>query len=559
MDATSNTNTKRTFRTGPGTWTALLLLSALTFSGQSLAQDWQKPGAAKGNVQVVLSPWMNSAGQPVDAISPASAPMSDSSTAARTAEYAGQPEEKSSIRLTQAVNEMPVPSGNFLSPEEFLPTPGDGMEQITLPDGTPLDFQEQPNLSDPSLLEKSGITRDPVTGNMINRNFSHDSGLGPQHEDSLTADPAPQEMQLTPDNTLTTDSGSGYTGSGYRNTDGSMVGNPYASMNSYPWKNNCAAADFHPGQFAASASADRIRTAPPVAAYGSDGWGCPSTNCCYPFLRLRMALQNTQIYAGVLGYSTPLDISNQGNFGGDLAMNWSTPQRLLLGINAQAGARLTATGKNTLAVGGDTEEDILVSQEKRRTQFFWTTGIFYRDPCSPWQFGAVYDSLNGGYESTYTLGQTRVELSRKFGCKTDLGFRGAFRINDSLVNWWRVAALGQDVQTEVQPVSYYTGFIRRYFDCGGEGMLFAGVTEFEEGLVGGSIEVPISNYFSLKNSFTCVFGNDESLLNSTERTWNVSLGIVCYLGGNSRSALKNPLRPLFDVADNGTFLQTYKH
>ncbi|MDD3586173.1 MAG: hypothetical protein PHQ75_03225, partial [Thermoguttaceae bacterium] len=333
------------------------------------------------------------------------------------------------------------------------------------------------------------------------------------------------------------------------NADGSMNGNPYAIAEPNDGNARCAIADFRPGRIPYDPTTEgRTRLTIPEGAYGSDGWGNDGTACLMDgncggcgFL-----LRNMQLGVGILGYTTPMDVLGQGNFGADISLNWATPSPWLCGLSAQAGGRLTSTGQN--GIHGSS-----LAQDKGSTQFFWSSGLFYRNPCSQWQFGAVYDSLNSSYLSNYTIGQVRAELSHKFGCKTDLGFLGAFRVNDSMVNWWRIN--NTPIEETIKPVSWYSGFIRHYFDMGGEGMLYAGATENSEALAGGRIEVPISDYISLKNDFAYVFTDRKGLAGQDERSWNVSITLTLYFGGNCRESLSNPLRPLFDVANNSSFLQ----
>ena len=86
--------------------------------------------------------------------------------------------------------------------------------------------------------------------------------------------------------------------------------------------------------------------------------------------------------------------------------------------------------------------------------------------------------------------------------------------------------------------------------------VFGGVTEWSEGIVGGSVEAPLTDSFALKCSGTCVFSTDRGLTDREEECCNMSMGIVFYFLVNSRDSITAP-RPLFDVADNGTFLQNF--
>ncbi len=327
--------------------------------------------------------------------------------------------------------------------------------------------------------------------------------------------------------------------------------NPYSGVG----RNHCLSKEYYPGFISSqSCSEPAFRTTPPVEAYGNDFSG---NSICFSNLcpTLAYTLQNTQFEVGVLGFRNPVNLIDQGNFGVDLNLNWSTPSKILWGLSGQAGGRISGTTLSGKIEGYNFSQD--------RTQFFLTTGFFYRDPANCWQMGAVYDSMRDSNYEKYTLGQARVEISRKICTDLDFGFRGAFAINDKLVNLWSFNSNNQKLDTiedHLAPVSWYTGFFRKYFECGGEGMIFCGATEYGDTMAGGQMEVPISNNASLRNSCTYVFNNSKSGKSNTffENTWSFSASFVFYLGGNSRESMKNPLRPLFEVADNGSFLQNYK-
>ena len=351
--------------------------------------------------------------------------------------------------------------------------------------------------------------------------------------------------------------------SGTRTEEGVLLGNPYAN----------GVYEYHPRCFAADPNAQvRLRTAPPVDSYGEDGYGnpalytcggdlcaggecgysecgyggCGQYGCCGLFSSLCAALQNTEAEAGVFAFKDPMGLGNDNSFGVDVGLNWSMPQRILFGLNAQTGGRFTQTGEEEYFVDG--------IDDSSRSQFFWTSGLFYRNPADQWQFGAVYDLLRDESCWTYTIGQVRTEISRRCSETTDIGFRGAFAMDDELLNFW---ADHDQYTSEISVNSYYTGFIRHTFVTGAEGMVYGGVTEESEGLVGGHLEVPVTNHSSLRNSFVYVFP-DSKENRYLDNSWSVNLTWVVYFGGNSRAGMVNPLRPLFEVADNTSLLQRAK-
>ena len=74
-------------------------------------------------------------------------------------------------------------------------------------------------------------------------------------------------------------------------------------------------------------------------------------------------------------------------------------------------------------------------------------------------------------------------------------------------------------------------------------------------MIGGRVEVPVTNHSCIRNNFVYVFPKDSKKGNMKADTWSASISWVVYLGGSSHGGLANPMKPLFDVADNTTLLQ----
>lgn len=507
------------------------------------AQNHYTQGTSIRITSPVESPWTNQSGEvaeiPFEGNGKATLTQNGARSIKSTELNTSRREiSEPSVRLTQSI----LPQNNtpkspktdpFLTPESIIAPERDASGNIiqknggmiTLPDGSRVNVNQRNE--NPSMI--------PQNKN-VPRNLSTESGMS-QRKNADHLDPA---RPKNPPKDL-----------GKRRDDGSMTNNPYGDHLVQGENNACLGADYYPGYFPQHQNEGMCdRNTPPDAAYGYEMYGHP---CCFSNLwpSLHYTLQNTQLGIGILGYRNPLDNHNQGNFGADLSLNWSSPSEILCGISGQAGGRYAVTSLN----GYETDE----VKNSNRNQLFWTAGIFYRNPCSCWQWGVVYDSLNDDSFEKYTIGQYRTEISRKINCNTDIGFRGAFRASDEIFNFWRMDRSATE-RVQVQATSWYAGFIRKYFDCGGQGDLLIGATENSDLLVGGNIEVPISNSISLKNSFTYVFANDHDYRTDfLQQTWNVSISLTIFLGGNSRESLQNPLRPLLDVADNGSFLQTFKH
>ncbi|MBR5414664.1 MAG: hypothetical protein IK105_01875 [Thermoguttaceae bacterium] len=325
-----------------------------------------------------------------------------------------------------------------------------------------------------------------------------------------------------------------------RTEDGGLLGNPYAD----------GTYDFHPMHFPWDPNRQtHTRMFPPAESYGVNNCGgCGyDYGCGYGYGCCGGLLRNTELSAGVYSYQDPFGLASNSDFGVDLGINWTLPRRIL-GLTWQAGARYLRSGKDEVDL---IYADRLRRDDFHRTQFFWTSGLFYACPGNPWKFGAVYDSVQDETVGKYNVSQIRTELSRTF-CNTDIGFRGAFHMEEEKIRY----IAGDDIfETKVSAQTYYTGFIRHKFVTGAEGTISAGATEDSETLIGGRVEVPVTNHSCIRNNFVYIFPKDSKKKNTQGDTWSASISWVVYLGGSSHGGLANPMKPLFDVADNTSLLQ----
>ena len=323
--------------------------------------------------------------------------------------------------------------------------------------------------------------------------------------------------------------------------------NPYARIGQ---------AEYNPSLFygtaSPNASINGYRNAPPAVAYGQPGVGCGSQcpdGSCGVFGGF---FQNTQVSAGFDNMRSPLDLSDTGNTGADVAVNWGSPRPVFGGLHAQAGVRGVFSDLNGNVANGFYTPDC-------RSQLFWTAGLYFRASqysADGLSMGIAYDSLKESYYRKYELNQLRAEVSYTLGGLTTFGFRGAFGLSTEWFELFQVP--GQPVvEAKAEVTDYYVGFLRRNFEQGGEATVFGGGTKSSGGIVGGSIEAPLTDSFSLKCSGAYVFAKERGgLTKREEETWNMSMGLVWRLGGGARGMSTSP-QPLFDVADNGTFLQNF--
>jgi hypothetical protein len=176
------------------------------------------------------------------------------------------------------------------------------------------------------------------------------------------------------------------------------------------------------------------------------------------------------------------------------------------------------------------------------------------------QGGVVFDWLHDEWDYEVDLSQLRGELSWKC-CQDDFGAWVALGINDgSSVMGTPVDAGNNTIRVIDRNVNWdvndmYAFFWRRQFQCGGEGRAFGGFTANGQWLVGADALVPLNPCWSLRGNFLYLIPNDDGqdpFPDFVEETWNVSLSLV-WTPFARPSCGPNYCRPLFNVADNGSF------
>lgn len=267
-------------------------------------------------------------------------------------------------------------------------------------------------------------------------------------------------------------------------------------------------------------------------------------------------MRNAEFDARAIGMRGPIDGNDQGNAGLDCAINWGSEQPVWRNWHVQAGARGAFTDLNGTGSGMVNSSDAVHSHN----QVFGTFGVYYRAPAGSDGFsgGVVYDILSQSGSRNYELGQLRAELS--FNSASDfceLGFRGAFGLNEDSFEYYLLGIIPTEAKAEAS--SYYTMFARKRLVEGAEATVYGGATEWGEGLLGAEIKAPLSDSLSLKGSAGCVFSRNRGMMRSVkqEEGWNIAVGLSWSPGGKARLGADMG-GPLFEVADNGSFLQNYR-
>jgi len=264
-----------------------------------------------------------------------------------------------------------------------------------------------------------------------------------------------------------------------------------------------------------------------------------------------------EAYGGVQGFTGPANRGGSGSFGFHEGFNWGIP------ISCCMAGQFGATWTQNNFDGNYLTPD-------QRNQVFVTGGLFHR---ADWglQGGVVFDYLRDNWDYRADLAQIRAELSWLWcGCN-EVGVWAAIGMNDAKdIEIRRPVFTNTTIRTvnttsTLEVNDLYALFFRRQFACGGNGRLFGGFTSHSQGLVGGDATVPINPCWSLRTSFMYVTPGSNNEDDDNARTdprfnresWNVGISLV-WTPCPRNNCCPNYSRPLFNVADNGTFVTRFK-
>ena len=285
------------------------------------------------------------------------------------------------------------------------------------------------------------------------------------------------------------------------------------------------------------------------ASYGRKYCGDPACNaagpdCCLPCFRL----DTLEVFAGAHGFTGPYN-RGSGSFGFHEGINAAMP--FICGLAIQGGYQAT---QSNFEGAFFTPDD--------RTQSFVTVGAFRRVDLGLGG-GIVVDYIYDTWDCDINVAQLRGELSWKMPCEHEWGFWFAAGIDRSTITARQVdfPLPGEDEDTVVisdgsfvvQPLDMYAFFYRKQLACGGECRAFGGWADDSRGLLGGNIRLPVSECLAFTTDFLYILPAESSPTGFVEEAWNVSFNFVwtpCFW----RRSGPNYCRPLFDVANNGSFI-----
>ena len=276
--------------------------------------------------------------------------------------------------------------------------------------------------------------------------------------------------------------------------------------------------------------------------------------------RIRFNWCRYEFFAGVQGHTGPLnhvaidtgngiDRTGSGSFGFYEGFNRGKSMNHLLGLDmaTQIGVRGTQSNLSGTAFTTDT-----------RHQVFVTTGLFRRVDYGV-QYGLVLDYMNQDWYFQSNSLQLRGELSwRTRECDT-YGFQFMAGVREETISASIIDGTGNPLSDDfdIKPTDQYRFFYRRPLARNGQYDVMVGWTDNKDGLLGASFNLPLNHHCSLSSGGTYLIPYEGTNSGGyAEENWNISVGLV-YRPGGPRGCGRY-CRPLFDVADNGTFMLDFK-
>lgn len=310
-----------------------------------------------------------------------------------------------------------------------------------------------------------------------------------------------------------------------------------------------------------SVSSDGTFAPQSEASCGSDCGDCSdcgecddSLECCpwmYPFGR---GPRNLSIFGGVHGYKGPRDHGVNGNFGFTEGVNLGAPLGDPWGCGYQIG--FAALQSNISGFSNTTA----TASTADRHQYFVTAGVFRRAENAGWQCGIVFDYLHDTYLQEANLKQIRSETGYLFNESFELGYSGAYGISGDNVNG---TYFGRNIDGQLDATDQFVFYARRYFENGGDGRIWGGMTGHGDGLFGADAWIPLGGSWALQNSFNYLIpkGSRGSSIGTgnldggqVKESWSVAMNLVWYPGRSVNRVSKSCYRPLLNVADNSLFM-----
>lgn len=251
------------------------------------------------------------------------------------------------------------------------------------------------------------------------------------------------------------------------------------------------------------------------------------------------------IFGGVHGFKGPLDRGRNGNFGFHEGLNWGGPLWDYMQIGYQVGGQVVHSNFH-----GD---QVYSNNDDGRTQYFVTAGLFHRAEVCGFQIGVVADWLQDDYYGQINMTQVRSEISYLTKSQNEFGLSAA--TNTDTANVSSEVLNVTNLPTSLRSADMFSAFWRKRFGQRGEGRLWLGASSNSNVIFGGDIRVPLSKRFAIESSFNYLSADGEQgEQDNTAESWSTVFNLVWYPGWTACRSGKHPYRPLFNVADNTTFM-----
>jgi hypothetical protein len=76
--------------------------------------------------------------------------------------------------------------------------------------------------------------------------------------------------------------------------------------------------------------------------------------------------------------------------------------------------------------------------------------------------------------------------------------------------------------------------------------------------IGADIHVGLGEHWALESGFSYLIPSRDSVGAAIDESWNIGINVVWYPHGVTNGTCKSYFRPLFNVADNGTFFTNFE-
>ena len=262
------------------------------------------------------------------------------------------------------------------------------------------------------------------------------------------------------------------------------------------------------------------------------------------------------LFAGVNGFTGPMNCvsvdaadptqrtSTGGSFGFYQGFNEGRDLRRFLGfdIAAQFGLRATQSHLSGSKITNETRHQIFL------------TGGFFRRVDYGLQYGLVVDYLNEDWYFQGDLLQLRGELSWNNNNCSVFGIQFTDSTGDDTSNTFVRDLSGNLVASSVttESVDQFRVFYRHHLACNGDWSAFIGGTDRKDTILGCLVNMPLADRVLFNSSVTYISPNEDEGNTFDNEAWNLSLGFTYRPGG--AVGCGRYCRPMFDVADNGTFV-----